>query len=86
VKSPGLDPKRRRFVEEYRVDWNATQAAIRAGYSPRSARQHASYLLTKHDIQEALAEVMAEDGERCHLGRDQGRLQRQDGRGAGVSS
>jgi hypothetical protein len=32
-----LDPKRRRFVEEYRVDWNAKQAAIRAGYSPKTA-------------------------------------------------
>ena len=30
-----LDPKRRRFVEEYAVDWNATQAAIRAGYSAK---------------------------------------------------
>jgi phage terminase small subunit len=30
-KLEDLDPKRRRFVEEYAVDWNATQAAIRAG-------------------------------------------------------
>jgi hypothetical protein len=34
-----LNPKRRRFVEEYRVDWNATQAAIRAGYSRKTANQ-----------------------------------------------
>lgn len=33
---------------------NATQAAILAGYSRRSARQHAHHLLTKHDIQQAL--------------------------------
>jgi phage terminase small subunit len=65
-----LDPKRHRFVEEYRVDWNATQAAIRAGYAPRSARQHASDLLTKHDIQEALAEVMAEESARCQVKAD----------------
>ncbi len=32
-----LNHKRRRFVDEYLVDLNATQAAIRAGYSPRSA-------------------------------------------------
>lgn len=32
-----LTPKQRRFVEEYIVDLNATQAAIRADYSPRSA-------------------------------------------------
>src|SRR5262245_50477210 len=32
-----LTPKRRRFVEEYLVDGNATQAAIRAGYSKKTA-------------------------------------------------
>lgn len=35
--SPNLTPKRERFVDEYLVDLNATQAAIRAGYSARSA-------------------------------------------------
>jgi Terminase small subunit len=34
----GLTTKQRRFVEEYCIDWNATQAAIRAGYSKDSAR------------------------------------------------
>lgn len=38
--------KRARFVEEYLVDFNGTQAAIRAGYSPRSAHVTASRLLT----------------------------------------
>lgn len=32
-----LTPKQKRFVEEYLVDCNATQAAIRAGYSPKTA-------------------------------------------------
>ena len=45
--------KQHRFVDEYLVDMNATQAAIRAGYSPRSARASGHALLTKHDIQEA---------------------------------
>jgi phage terminase small subunit len=35
----------RRFVVEYPIDFNGTQAAIRAGYSPRSAQQHASELM-----------------------------------------
>jgi phage terminase small subunit len=37
-KLEDLDPKRRRFVEEYAVDWNATQAAIRAGRTEGSMR------------------------------------------------
>lgn len=49
-----LTPKQRRFLEEYPIDFNATQAAIRAGYSPGSARQQGQRLLTNAYI---LAEV-----------------------------
>jgi phage terminase small subunit len=42
-----LTPKQRRFVDEYLVDLNATRAAIRAGYSPRSANEQASMNLAK---------------------------------------
>jgi len=49
-----LTPKQCRFVEEYARDWNATAAAIRAGYSQRSARQIAAENLSKPDIAEAL--------------------------------
>ena len=34
-----LTAKQKRFVEEYLIDLNATQAAIRAGYSPKTAEQ-----------------------------------------------
>ena len=37
--NPKLSPKQIRFVDEYLIDLNATQAAIRAGYSRNSARQ-----------------------------------------------
>lgn len=47
--------KRQAFVTEYLIDFNATQAAIRAGYAPRSARQQAARLLTNDDIQAELA-------------------------------
>lgn len=47
-----LNPKQRRFVEEYAVDFNATQAAIRAGYSPRSAHSIGYDLLKKAEIRE----------------------------------
>lgn len=43
------------FVDEYLKDFNATQAAIRAGYSPNSARQIGSRLLTREDIRACLA-------------------------------
>lgn len=50
-----LTAKAARFVEEYPVDFNATAAAIRAGYSPRSARAIGAENLTKPDICAALA-------------------------------
>ena len=50
-----MTPKQQRFVEEYLVDLNATQAAMRAGYSAKTARQMASENLSKPDIQEAIA-------------------------------
>jgi len=49
-----LNPKQRRFVEEYLVDLNATQAAIRAGYSPKTANEQAARLLAKVSIQQAI--------------------------------
>lgn len=52
-----MNEKQLRFCEEYIIDHNATQAAIRAGYSPKSARTQASELLTKPNIQEKIQEL-----------------------------
>lgn len=52
-----LTPKQQRFVEEYLVDLNATQAAIRAGYSSRTACEQASRLLANVKVSEAIAEA-----------------------------
>lgn len=49
-----LTPKQALFVQEYLVDLNATQAAIRAGYSDKTARSSGQRLLTNVDIQEAI--------------------------------
>ena len=49
--------KQKQFCIEYLIDFNATKAAIRAGYSPRSARQIGSDLLTKHDIQQEMQRI-----------------------------
>ncbi len=51
----GLTPKQAKFVEEYLIDLNGTQAAIRAGYSAATARQIASRELSKVNVQDAIA-------------------------------
>lgn len=50
-----LTPKQARFVSEYLVDLNATQAAIRAGYSARTADDIGRQLLGKTPVAEAVA-------------------------------
>jgi len=50
-----LTPKQERFVAEYLIDLNATQAAIRAGYSEKTAQQQSSRLLLNVVVQEAIA-------------------------------
>ena len=50
-----LTPKQIRFVDEYLVDFNATQAAIRAGYSPKTAAAAAARLLRNVNIQAEIA-------------------------------
>lgn len=49
-----LTPKQQRFVDEYLIDLNATQAAIRAGYSPKTANRIAAENLSKPVIQAAI--------------------------------
>jgi phage terminase small subunit len=52
-----LNDKQKRFCQEYLKDLNATQAAIRAGYSEKSARSIANENLTKPDIQQYIQEL-----------------------------
>lgn len=54
----GLTAKQQRFCDEYLVDLNATQAAIRAGYSKKTARVIATENLTKPAIREYIDERM----------------------------
>lgn len=51
----GLTPKQARFVAEYCVDLNATQAAIRAGYSEHTAESQGSRLLRNAKVSAAVA-------------------------------
>ena len=52
--TPSLNDKQAKFVEEYLVDLNATQAAIRAGYSPKTAGAQGFDLLKKPEIAAAI--------------------------------
>ena len=58
-KQKPLSPRQERFVEEYLKDFNQTQAALRAGYSPRSARTTASENMRKPNIIEAIRVLTA---------------------------
>lgn len=55
-----LTNKQEQFCQEYLIDLNATQAAIRAGYSKRSARITAHENLTKPNIEKRIAELKLE--------------------------
>lgn len=66
-----LTPRQQRFVDEYLVDLNGTQAAIRAGYSVSGARAHACKLLTNANIQAAISAAQAARQERTELTADE---------------
>lgn len=58
------------FAKEYLVDLNATQAAIRAGYSPKTAMQQGQRLLTRKDVQAAIQKEMARRSKRTQITAD----------------
>lgn len=60
MSDKSLNDRQQRFAAEYLVDYNATQAAIRSGYSEKTARQMGSENLSKPDIQEAIRARKAE--------------------------
>jgi len=68
---PKLEGKQDKFCEEYLIDLNATQAAIRAGYSEKTARQIGSQNLSKLDIQQAIAELKAVRSKRTKVTADE---------------
>lgn len=65
-----LTDKQELFAREYLKDLNATQAAIRAGYSEKTARSVASENLSKPDIQQRIAELNQERLERVQIDAD----------------
>jgi len=70
MKQKTLTAKQKAFVSEYLVDLNGTQAAIRSGYSARTADRIAEQNLKKLDIKIAIKEAMEERSERTQLKAD----------------
>lgn len=65
-----MTKRQKRFVEEYLIDLNATQAAIRAGYSPDSAKEIGCENLTKPNISAAIAKATDERSKRTGINQD----------------
>ena len=65
-----LTEKQQRFVDEYLIDLNATQAAIRAGYSAKTADVQGSRMLGNVKVQQAISEAMAERSKRTGINQD----------------
>lgn len=65
-----MTPKQAAFVQEYMTDLNATQAAIRAGYSVKTAGSFGHDLLKKPEIQAAIAEAQASRAARTEITAD----------------
>lgn len=73
MKKPttSLTAKAQRFVDEYLIDRNAAAAAIRAGYSKRSAKQTGHELLLKPHVADAVAKAAALQQKRTLMTADQ---------------
>lgn len=66
----GLTDKQERFCQEYLIDLNGTQAAIRAGYSENTAKEIASENLTKPNIQERIKVLQQQIALRLEISQD----------------
>lgn len=65
-----LTAKQQRFVIEYLVDLNATQAAIRAGYAAKGAKDQAYQLMQRPEIASAIAQALEERNQRTKVDAD----------------
>lgn len=65
-----LNPKQEQFCQEYIIDLNGTQAAIRTGYSAKTANAQASRLLTDVNIKNRIDELLAMRSKRTEITAD----------------
>ncbi len=84
-----LTTKNKRFIEEYVIDFNASRAAISAGYSEKTARSIGCELLTKPDIRSAIKQQLEQLSADSYISREvilTGLLKEAMGRGDDSSS
>jgi phage terminase small subunit len=62
-----MTPRQERFVQEYLIDLNATQAAIRAGYSAKTANAQAGRLLVNVSVHNAIRDAQKERSDRTQI-------------------
>lgn len=65
-----MNIRQKRFCEEYLIDLNGTQAAIRAGYSAKTANEQAARLLANVSVQQEISKKMAERSKRTGINQD----------------
>lgn len=88
AKGTKLTPKQERFVAEYLIDLNATKAAMRAGYSEKTAEQLGHQLLKKTSVQQCLQRALSRQQQRTEITADlvlKGLLTEAQDRGEGSS-
>ena len=71
MASDKLTPKQEMFCKEYLIDLNATQAAVRAGYSEKTGHEQGSQLLAKLSIQNRVQQLLEERSNRVQLSADE---------------
>jgi phage terminase small subunit len=62
-----MRPRQEAFIREYAIDMNATQAAIRAGYSEKTAQEQGSRLLSNVMVAKAIEDTQEAHAERCNV-------------------
>ena len=65
-----LTSKQKAFIKEYLIDRNGKQAAIRVGYSPATAENQASRLLSKDKVRLVVEKEMQKHADKCEITRD----------------
>lgn len=71
LKPPKLSPQRLLFCTEYLIDLNGTQAAIRAGYSPKSAYNQANRLMSNDDVKRSINSLKQARAQRLRVDGDE---------------
>lgn len=70
MKKKPLNARQQRFVDEYLIDLNGTQAAIRAGYSPKTANEQAAQLLAKLSVAQEIQKRIKDRQKRTEITQD----------------